>query len=198
MKKDKVEETGGELNSYPNDKYKKFFDKFKEIETLDISQWKIAHLLAYFSKKYKEAYNLNYSWKFNTPSPSKCFEVWQMNTLASKLSSNPKILKDYIDWGFENIVKRSKRRLTSISFMTSDPVVIDYKMKYLFSNKPPSISRTLDLPIEYKNILIDFNVNTYGDLAFIYQMSDMPDNIKLALNKLQDLGFDKSILDKIV
>lgn len=198
MKKDKVEETGGELNSYPNDKYKKFFDKFKEIETLDISQWKIAHLLAFFSKKYKEVYNLNYSWKFNTPSPSKCFEVWQMNTLASKLSSNPKILKEYIDWAFENIAKKSKRRLTSISFMTSDPIVIDYKMKYLFSNKPTSISRTLDLPIEYKNILAGLNINTYGDLAFIHQMSDMPDNIKLALNKLQNSGFDLSILEKIV
>lgn len=198
MKKDKIEETGGELNSYPNEKYKKFFDKFPEIETLDISQWKVVHLLAYFCKKYKNIYNINYSWKFNNPSPSKCFEVWQLNTLSSKLSSNPKILKEYIDWAFENVAKKSKRRLTSISFMTSDPVVSNYKMKYLFSNKSPTISRTLDLPTEYKNILVNLNINTYGDLAFVYQMTDMPDNIKLALNKLQECGFDKSILENII
>lgn len=87
---DKVEETGGELTTIPNDKYAKFFAKFAETKTLDISQWRLAHLLGYFCQKYEETYQVPYSWKFNNPSPTKCFEVWQMNTLVAKLSANPR------------------------------------------------------------------------------------------------------------
>jgi hypothetical protein len=81
-------DTDIEISTIPNDKYKKFFDKFAEMETLDVAQWKVAHLLGYFCKKYKETYNLDYAWKFNNPSPAKCFEVWQFNTLCAKLSAN--------------------------------------------------------------------------------------------------------------
>lgn len=61
--------TGGELSDIPNDQYRKFFEKFKEIETLDVEQWKPAHILAYFCKKYKETYEIDYKFKFNSPSP---------------------------------------------------------------------------------------------------------------------------------
>src|SRR5574338_1540721 len=131
--KEKIEETGGELSNVPNDKYRKFFDKFAEIETLEVEQWKAAHLLGYFCKKYKETYNADYTWKFNNPSTTKCFEVWQMNTLAARLSANLQILKDYIDWAYKNLVPRAKRRLTSISFMTKDEIVIGYKMNVLLA-----------------------------------------------------------------
>ena len=56
----KDDETGGELTPIPNDKYKKFFAKFEEIETLDVSQWKVAHILGYFCKKYKETYGVHF------------------------------------------------------------------------------------------------------------------------------------------
>ena len=89
MSKNNIEETGGEFVGVPNDKYAKLFAKFAEIETLEVAQWKPAHLLAYFCKKYKETYGVDYAWKFNNPNPNKCFEVWQLNVLISKLSANP-------------------------------------------------------------------------------------------------------------
>jgi hypothetical protein len=198
-KKDK--DDGGELGTIPNDKYKKFFAKFAEIDTLDVKDWKVAHVLGYFCKKYKDAYGVEYSWKFNNPSPVKCFEVWQVNTLSAKLSANPKILRDYIDWVYEKHVTKAKRRLTSISFMTHDNVVIDYKMNVLLAGKKDlHIDRGTALPKDYQSIFeqAGTTIRTYGELAFVSQMDPMQDVLAAAFNKIREMGFDPEILKRIV
>lgn len=194
-----IEEAGGELSSVPNEKYKKFFDKFSEIDTLEVAQWKIAHLLGYFCKKYKDTYGVNYSWKFNNENPTKCFEVWQMNTLGGKMSTNPKIIKEYIDWAFINVVPTAKRRLTSISFMTAENVVNDYKVKVLFAGKKDlKVDRSTPLPLKYIEVFSDVvTIQTYGDLAFVSQMAKSP-QLESALARIEELGFDKSVLDRII
>lgn len=199
-KKEKVEETGGELTTVPNDKYKKFFDKFAEIDTLEVAQWKIAHLLGYFCKKYKDHYNVDYHWTFKSQTPSKCFEVWQMNTLVAKLSANPQILKDYIDWAYENLVPKAKRRFTSISYIVKDDVLINYKMTVLLSGKKNlNVDRTTPLPDNFKVPFQEIGVfvNNYGDLAFLSNMEQTPEMTE-AFDKLHELGFDKDILGRIV
>lgn len=199
---EKVEETGGELTAVPNDKYAKFFAKFAEVETLDVTQWKVAHILGYFCKKYKQTYGLDYSWKFNNQSPTKCFEVWQMNTLAAKLSQNPKILRDYIDWVFVNYVPKTKARFRSVSFITKDEITQDYKMNVLLAGqKNLQVDRSTSLPSIYADILREvagINISTYGDLAFVYQMDPMPENIKLAIDKMVEASLDVEVLRRIV
>jgi hypothetical protein len=199
---EKIEETGGELTTIPNDKYKKFFDKFAEIDTLDVAQWKTAHILSYFCKKYKETYGMDYSWKFNNPSPAKCFEVWQTNTLVAKLSANPKILRDYIDWVYKNYVPKVKTRFRSISFITKDDIVQDYKMNVLLAGqKNLHVDRSTPLPAPYIDVfkeVANINIGTYGDLAFISQMDPMPDNLTQAINQITESGFDIEVLKRIV
>ncbi|CAB4196519.1 hypothetical protein UFOVP1290_39 [uncultured Caudovirales phage] len=200
MKK-KEESLCGELTDYPNEQYKKFFDKFKEIETLDVSEWKPTHILSYFCKKYKETYNTDYKFKFNSPLPTKCFEVFQVKKLAMSLTSNPKLLRDYIDWIYVNKVVKAKRRLTSISFMTNDGVVNEYKMNVLLAGKHNlSVDRSTPLPEKYKSIFVasGTTINTYGDLAFISQMDPMSPELFDAIQKIEQLGFDKDILNRIV
>jgi hypothetical protein len=200
--KEKIEETGGELTSIPNEKYQKFFNKFAEIDTLPIEQWKLAHLLGYFCRKYKETYQMEYPWKFNNANPNKCFEVWQMNTLVAKLSANPKILKDYIDWSYQNIASQAKRRLTSISFMTRDEVVNPYKMNILLGGKKClNVDRSTPLPTNYIEIIDRCalpKLTTYGDLSFLSQMDPMPLDISILFQALQEVGFDMKILKRIV
>jgi hypothetical protein len=200
--KDKIEETGGELTTVPNDKYKKFFDKFNEIDNLDVAQWKAAHLLGYFCRKYKQTYQADYSWKFNNESPAKCFEVWQFNTLCAKLSANSKILKDYIDWVYENEVPKVKTKFRSISFLTQDERVIFYKMNVLLAGqKSLSVDRSTQLPAPYRDILkniANLTINTYGDLAFVSQMDPMPDNVATAMDQITAQGFDREVLKRIV
>lgn len=201
MKKDNIEDTGGELTTIPNEKYKKFFSKFSEIDTLEVSNWKAAHLLGYFCKKYKETYGIDYQWKFNNQSPTKCFEVWQFNTLCAKLSANPKVLKEYIDWAYVNIVPKAKRRLTSISFLTREDIVIPYKMKVLLGDKKDlHIDRSTPLPSSYKSVLGTdlFTITDYGALAFACQMEPKPKGLSEALEKMIQLGFDPEILKRII
>ncbi len=188
-----------DLNSYPNNNYKKFFDKFLEIETLDISAWGTTHVLAYFCKKYKEQYQTAYIFKFNTPAPSKCFEVFQIKRLSMVLSSKPSILKKYIDWVFENKVIKAKRKLTSVSFLNNEQSVVEYKTLLLASAGQATVSRSTDLPLNYQSILQEVGLfaSTYGDLAFLAQMDETLES-KQAFAKLSNLGFDKEILVKII
>ncbi len=200
-KKKEEESTGGRLGDYPNDKYRQFFEKFAEIETLDMNEWKPVHILAYFCKKYKEQYNTDYQFKFNTPSPAKCFEVFQVRRLGMLLSSNPKILKEYIDWIYLNKVVKAKRRLTSISFMTHEGVVGDYKMNVLLRGKKNlNVDRSTPLPVDYQKVFAEVNasIKTYGDLAFVSQMDPMPAELAGAIGKIKELGFDEEILGRIV
>lgn len=200
--KEKIEETGGELTTIPNEKWKKFFDKGLEFATLDVAQWKLAHLLMYFSMKYRETYGISYSWKYNNQNPTKSFEVWQMNTLAAKLSANPKILRDYIDWVFKTHVPNTKARFRSVSFITKDETVNDYKMNVLLAGqKNLQVDRSTQLPSNYSDIIRDMagiNISTYGDLAFISQMDPMPDNLAKAMEKLAEFGLDQNVLKRIV
>lgn len=201
MKKEKIEDSSGNLGDYPNDKYRKFFEKFPEIETLDVSEWKPLHILSYFCKKYQEQYNVKYSFKFNTPLPSKCFEIFQVKRLGMLLSSNPKILKEYIDWVYDKKVIKAKRRLTSISFMTNEGVTQEYKINVLLSNNiSTNIDRSTPLPDNYKEAFQEAgtSIQTYGELCFISQMEPMPFELVGAFVKIEGLGFNKEVLERIV
>lgn len=197
----KKENFGGELTDYPNEQYKKFFDKFKEIETIDVAEWKPVHILSYFCKKYKDQYKIDYKFKFNSPSPTKCFEVFQVKKLAMTLTSNPALLKEYINWIFENKVVKAKRRLTSISFMTAEGIVNEYKLNVLLADKQNlNVDRSTPLPEKYKSIFKEYgtNINTYGELAFISQMDPLSSELSLAINKIEEMGFNKELLSRIV
>ena len=146
---------------------------------------------------------MDYPWKFNNPSPNRCFEVWQLNTLVAKLSANPQILKDYIDWAYQKLVPQAKRRLTSISFMTKDEVINPYKMNVLLGGKKNlNVDRSTPLPDKYKEVIKQcgnsFNLSTYGDLAFVSQMDPMPQELSRAFRELSDAGFDMEVLKRIV
>jgi hypothetical protein len=199
--KEEKESTGGELTDYPNDQYRKFFEKFAEIETLDVAEWKPVHILAYFCKKYKEQYGVDYKFKFNSPSPTKCFEVFQTKKLAMSLTANPGLLREYIDWIYQTKVVAAKRRLTSISFMTNDGVVQEYKMNVLLAGKKNlNVDRSTPLPEKYRAVFKEAGVaiNTYGELAFVSQMDPLSSELSIAMDKLQELGFDKEVLGRIV
>ena len=42
------------------------------------------------------------------------------------LTADPSLLKEYIDWVYDNKVVKAKRKLTSISFMTNEGIVNEY------------------------------------------------------------------------
>jgi hypothetical protein len=196
------EESGGELTTVPNEKYRKFFDKGLDFVKLDVADWKAAHLIMYFDKKYRDTYGVSYAWKFNNPSPAKCFEVWQFNTLCAKLSANPKILRDYIDWVYDVEVPKTKAKFRSISFITQDERVNYYKLNILLAGqKNLSVDRSTPLPSIYRdvfNTVGGISISTYGDLAFISRMDPMLEKISSAMLAIEEQGFDLEVLKRIV
>jgi hypothetical protein len=187
-----------EWSDLPNEKYRKFFATFADIETLDIKEWKPSHLIGYFVKKYQEHYGIKYSFKFNTPSPVKCFEVFQIKKLGSIMTAKPELLKLYIDWVFVTKVKQAKRRLTSISFLTQEATVQEYKKNVLFINQAnKTINRTTPLLQEKQKFLEALGcplISTYGDLYFYLQTIEQEERTIL----IEQLGFEQDILDRIV
>lgn len=200
---------GGELGEYPNDKWKKFIETFAEINTLESAKWKSVHILGYFCDKYYKAYNVKYKFKFNSPSPSKSFEVFHVKRLALLLSSNPTVLRDYIDWVYKEKVEKGNRRFTSISFMTHEDLINNYKFNFLLSDKKQlHVDRSTNLPNDYMKVILDktgHKIDSYGDLAFLNGAvvngsfdKSFSDNWKLALAELEKLGFDVSLLDRLI
>lgn len=188
-----VDIDGGAFDEAPNKKYKDFFEKFKEKDKLLIKNWKPVHMLGYFEELYYKEYNSKYKWKFNSESPSKSFEVFQIKKLSQNLSSDPETIKNYIDWAFETKVKQAKRKLTSIAFLTTENFLFEYKKEFLFSSK---VSRSTELPESIKNITKDFFISNYGDLAFAISSKDK--SFDSMIDKLKQNNFDFSILEKIV
>lgn len=185
-----------ELTDYPNEKYKRFFDRFKEIETIELKNWKSIHVLAYFCQKYKTIFNTDYQFKLNHSSPNKSYELFRINTLAMKLSSDPIILKGYIDWIFSEKIKEAKRRFTSISFLTNEDTLNFYKINFLLATK---ITRS-------NNLLLPGNpqwesIKTYGDLAFFLSAyrgeKDPPSKYRDIMSFLTNIHFDFSLLEKL-
>lgn len=188
-----------ELSSPVNEHYQKFFDKFKEIETLEVSKWNTNHLIGYFCKIYKNHYNSDYNFKFNSTAPSKSFEVFQMKKLAQNLTSNPSIIKKYIEWAFKEKVKSAKRKITSIAFLSHENLVNEFKLKYLAGDlKDQQIDRTTPIPKEYLDIIqkYSYQISNYGELSFLIQITDK--SISDMSNELESVGLNLSLIKKIV
>lgn len=201
-KETKEKETaGGELTDVPNDKYRKFFERFVEVETVSADEYKPVHLIGFFAKRYQETFGTPYKFKFNSPSPSKCFEVFQIKKLAYLLTNQPKLLKDYIEWIYQEKAVKSKRRFTSISFLTNEDNIREFKFGVLLAGKRNlEVNRATILPSNYRDVLINAGlgfVKTYGDLAFATHMSPAPETLSIALTALEGLGLEIELLKRI-
>jgi len=190
-----------ELTDIPNDKYRKFFEKFKEIDTINVEEWKVAHLIGFFVRRYQETFGVPYKFKFNSPAPSKCFEVFQVKKLAYLLTNQPKLLRDYIEWIYQEKVSKSKRRFTSISFLTNENTLKEYKFGVLLADKRNlEVNRATVLPSHYQDVLVQAGlgfIKTYGDLAFASLMNPVPETLPSAIIALESLGLDSSIIRRI-
>lgn len=188
-----MKDTEVKLTDAVSPAYQKWFDQFPEIEILPIKEWKLVHIISYWTKLYKNHYSVDFTFKFNHTAPSKSFEVLQIKKISNMLSSDPEILKGYIDFFFEKIIITKKKRITSLALVADSNVINEYKK--LLMNPNQSIDRTTFLPANYMNIIKSFNapISNYGDLAFIKDSEDYGEMMKV----LVGAGFDVKVLDKV-
>ena len=181
------------LTDQVSPEYQRFFAKFSQIETRPINEWNKICILAYLCKKYEEHYEMKFTFSYQGV-PSKCRELYEITKLSNQLSSDPEILKKYIDWVFKTKVIERKKRITSLGYFTNVEIVNDYKFKFLF--KKQVIARTDRLPQNLVAMCMrhGFSAHTYGELSFI---SKMPDQERL-IEELKSISFPMDILDKII
>jgi hypothetical protein len=202
MKRKKMQENIAQpISKYPSIYWERFFNRFNEIETLPTNEWKALHLIAYFCKHYNTYYHNDYSFKFNSNSPSKSYEVFQINKLGGILSTDPKIIKDYIDWWFATQIIKKKNQIRSMAFLTDTNIVNIYKFDILIPGNL-SIDRTTALPKEYIDIisLYEPEIKTYGALAFanlVVKSGNGSKQYNDMFTALMGNGLDLTILDKI-
>jgi hypothetical protein len=177
--------------SAPNENYTKFFNKFNDINTLEVKDWNYNAIIGYFVDKYLKQYSTQYKFKYNNPAPSKCFEVFQSKRLGLTLSSDPVIQKQYIDWVFTNVIPNTKRKITSISFLNREDVQKQFKELYF---KEQTISRSSQLSDSLKEMLksLGYNMSTYGELTFFSQTDEFL-KVKEQLSSLLDLNILRTI-----
>lgn len=202
VKKEKAMQSDLELTSAPNKRYETFFAKFKECDTLPPSKWKVPHVIGHFVKLYEAKFGVKYSFKFDR-APSSSYEAYQIKRLSGALSSDPVVLKDYIDWVFESKLKDDRYTFRVIGFLVNEKFIHEFKMT---TKKKTVITRTTILSPSILQILEDLgfnNVSTYGDLAFLKQAmqhSDEDADAKrygVVFERLTEIGFDTGCLEKV-
>lgn len=189
------------ISKYPSIHYQKFFDKFPEIDTTEIKDWCQTHLISYFVRRYKDHYGTDYTFRFNSTAPGKCYEVYNFNKLAHQISVDPIILKDYIDWWFANKIIIKKRKITSLAFLTDANIINEYKENKLLMGKR-KIDRSTTIPTNFLVVIrkFDNDIETYGDLAFIKRCISSNDYEHKHIEMMQELnkvGMDLNSLDRV-
>jgi hypothetical protein len=174
--------------------YDKFLVKINEFQNLDVSLWNSNHLLGYYCSKYKEYYKIDYQFKYDK-NPSQSHELKMIGILKLIISSEPQVIKDYIDFYFETRVKNSKRKL-SIASLRAEFLLEKFKNTYQIKQSSQNIiPRATQLPNNVLGIMLKnkLQARTYGDLVFLLSCND---SIK---SQLDEIRFDyKSIQDRVV
>lgn len=197
MAKEKVKEVQSpeDLLSKP---WRKFLDKLKESKPEKIHKWEPIHLLSYNLECFKRVYGLDYSLSFAGP-PSKCTEIVLTKRLFSVLNTtNPVLVKEYLDWAWKNKVE-GKTRIRNISFFNNAGVANEFKFFWKEKNK---VTKTSSLPQDCLDIIADLNlpIQTYGDLIFVKAVleadSTSPENqvYAEAMKRLYSIGFEDHVL----
>jgi len=190
-----------DFSGAPNKLYERFFKELSEIDSVKVIDWKPKHVVGYFAKRYHNLYKVPYKFRCNSKAPSKCMEIVKVKTIQYRLSSDPLIIKNYIDWVFDEKIIKNNKRITSISFLTSENFIEDYKFNiYPSINIGGSVSRSSKLPENILNILVKHNKNisNYGQLSFLYQSLSNDKSLNSLFNEIRDTGFDLSILEEVV
>lgn len=188
-----------ELLSKP---WQKFLAKFKEIESLPITEWKEPHALGYFCQRYEKHYTQKFALSFRG-APSKCNEIYMIKkTMAMLNTIEMTVVRDYIDWVFDCKIIPTGIKIRSIGFLTTPGFGNEFNQ---YKNKKKKIIKSTELPDKYQKIANDLEVhaNTYGDLAFIKMVLDQSSDsetlipYKVLFNNLINLGFEPNILNTL-
>lgn len=177
--------------------WQKFFKKFEEIENIKVSDWKDVHVLAHICKRYEKQYGHKFAVTIKG-APTKSPDMYMVKKIRAMLgTTNMRVIKDYIDWVFDQKIIPRRVQFKKIGFFVTSAFVNDFNFN---RKKKTEITRSTEVPAAYKHIASELGVaiTTYGDLAFlnmaIERNGDPSSPQFILLKNLELLGLD---LDKL-
>lgn len=183
--------------------WQKFLAKFSEIDSLPTSEWKEVHLLAHICKRYEEFSGCKFALTYRG-APSKCVEIYMVKKIMAMLgTTSARKVRAYIDWVYDVKVQPKKIKFRTLGFFTTPGFANEFEA---FRVKECRVTKTTELPIEYRQVaeMLELEVTTYGDLAFIKMACDAAPESKARepyrklLDHLSVIGLDTSILTNLV
>jgi len=180
-------------------RWETFFKKLSMWKDLPIEDWKEYQVLGYLISKLEKYLERKFAFALSGQ-PSKCPEMFFIKKIIYSLDTkDTEIIKDYIDWVFENKIIPSKVKLRSIGYFHNSSFANQYLDQ---AKKSKQVTRTTPLPIEYKTIVDFFKApaETFGDLAFVKKVIESnPDdddsiNFKKMFANLTSIGFKEDFL----
>lgn len=186
----------------PDKRWETFFVKLGKFATTPIEQWKHLDVLGYFCYRYQDHFKRSFSFTFKTV-PSKTPELYHIKCVYSLLVAiEPSVVKDYIDWIFDNEIIPNKRSIRSIGFLQNQTFANQF-----LSGKTTSteVTRSTPVPKAYQPLAEanQIEVSTYNDLVMIYlalqqdSTSDYRQPYKKLLDSLYQAGLSESTLQSL-
>jgi len=200
---DKVKRPSGlKKDGTPNLHWKKFENRLRTYSKVPLEDWKETEVLAYILDRYEKEYEINFTLSYSGP-PTKCGEMYCTRRMIATLGTeDPTILKEYIDWVYDDVIKVQKLQLESLAFFFTASLCRKFKTVYRQRNK---ITKDTKLKDEFVSIVTDngFDAETYGDLAFMKMAVDTDserddaEQITMLLDQLKQNGLNIDVLDRL-
>jgi hypothetical protein len=201
-KRKKGQLSGLKADGTPNAYWRRFKERLATYDQTPVDQWKDEQVLAHILRRYKDYTGIDFSLS-HSGAPTKCQEMYCVRRMRIALGTEEgAILKQYVDWVFDNIIQPQNIDITSIAFFFTGKFVWKFKAEL---RKNSRITRSTELPPHYQAIAheLSANVTTYGELAFAKLAVDADPNNQAyskyvnLFDKLKEVGFDDHILTNL-
>jgi hypothetical protein len=184
-----------------NAAWRKFFNKFNEIDTLKVSEWREVHILAYICKRYEELFKNKFSVAIKG-APGKSPDVYiTKRIIASLNTTNTRTIKEYIDWVYDVKIIPKRVHFRKIGFFLTEGFANEFLHNRM---KKKIITRSTPLPEAFVDIAKDLgiDISTYGDIAFIQldverRPEDKENPRYILLGNLELLGLDLNTIKEM-
>lgn len=194
VRKPKSLKKDGTINAH----WTKFKIRLENYSDTPIANWKPENVLGYILKTYKDKFGIEYTLSLSG-APSRCPEMYCVKRMLAILNcTDHEITKLYIDW-----VIKSVDSIKSLALFFHRNMVDRFKNDHRDMFRSTIIARSTVLPNHYLSVAQEFDVavSTYGDLAFAKMAVDNNPgnypNYALCLRKIQEMGFNLSVLETL-
>jgi hypothetical protein len=154
--------------------WKKFYDEylqlFKKEENWNSNEHKISCIIGFFCYKYKEKYEVNYTFVPSNPNPyssKECKDAW---SVLAAFSGDANKVRKYMVWLFKNLNKNTN--IISFGYLKTQGLINKYNLKNATKD---ILHRESKLPMAFLNwckqncpkIFENYTLETMNDLGAI-------------------------------